>query len=244
MTIKKEEDYTYCYIKYAYKKSKDKNEPELMGCAVVSQILDTLTRRRVIHVGFDIQNEIMNCPKLYKDQIWIDLWVEAKQIMLTHPDFYCPDPDFLGCLRAFKLLDEFEGDEEEYKHCLEKITQEKLETYEYKQSKWKDSKKDDEIEKIKEGINKYLTACVNIYEKLHKKIEEFHIDYNIKNWAYDTVFTHTDAFNRGKYCVTSGLILARNKGFPIHKEMARLISEKKEEIRFAIFENANKKMGF
>lgn len=178
-----------------------------------------------IIIGFNIQNYTYNNfirSNLYEDNMchkYIDLWVEAKQLMLSHPEYYSVNMDLQACVKIFNL--DFHEDCEKFKNAIEHGDE--------------------------EYIDDYGKAYLSMLKELHQKINRIHQQINDENSEFRRglpLFKLDDILRRGKYAAVCGMMNYKSKGIPIDLDLTSHIYHNLETIKRDAMIEANTKMGF
>lgn len=202
--------------------------------------LNSFDLSQTIFIGFAIGGAEIPC--LYqlmgfdwvKQTQWIDLWVEYKMWILTHPDFlaYEKKDSLKSCISCFGLEDKYHADKEDILSLIlydeeNRKSKEKLRiqnnTFNYS---------DEEMERILH----YCEQDVLILHEISLKLSEI-------TKAYDIPIILNERLARGKFCMLSGISYAAGNGFPMDIEKVNAIFLQRFKIKALIQEECNKKTG-
>jgi len=147
---------------------------------------------------------------------WIDLWIESKMFMLTHPDYYSENTSLKeGALPTFKIPYPFDMKQDPINIILNGKGQ-------YTPEQW-------------DLIKKYNIADVEVLPLLLDKLKELWVQYGVQ---YEEILL------RGQFAVECAYQYYKSNGFPMDVEKITDVFTNRELIKYEIMQEVNTKTGF
>lgn len=145
---------------------------------------------------------------------WIDLWIEAKMFMLTHPKYHSKDTSLkYGALKVFKIDYPFDIAKDPISIIL------------------KGNYTDDEWQLIKD----YNIADVQVLPILLDRLKDLWKEYKI---------TYSELLFRGSFALENAINYERTNGFPMDTHIISQVFEKREDVKYAVAMECNEVTGF
>lgn len=201
--------------------------------------LKNLNRFDRIFVGFAIGGAEIPClvQLMGKDWVkhtqWIDLWVEYKMWILTHPDFqaYAKKDSLKSNIECFGLEDKYLADKEDILSLI-------LYDEENRTSKAKLRIHNNTFNYSEEEMDKILHYCKQDVLILH----EIALKHGEICRAYEIPISREERLARGKFSMLSGISYACGNGFPMDAEKVTAIFSQRDKIKELIQKDCNQKI--
>jgi len=203
--------------------------------------LNSLDLEKTMFMGWFISGaeipcmyQIMGFDWIKKTQ-WVDLSVEYKMWVLTHPDFvpYAKKHSLAAAIECFSLEDQYLADKEDIRLLIlydleNRKSEEKLRidnnSFHYT---------DEEMEKILHYCEQDVLILPKIAQKISQLSKIYGIEVSIKH-----------RLSRGYFCLISGISYAARNGFPMDVEKIKAIFSQRAKIKQLIQLECNRKSGF
>ena len=146
---------------------------------------------------------------------WVDLWIETKMFLLTHPDYYSASTSLKdGAIPTFKLNYKYDMGKDPVEVIINNTTY-----------------TDEQFEEIKN----YNVADVLILPDLLNKLKTLWREYGVK---------YSEVKFRGDFACECAINYYRSHGFPMDTEMMTKVFENREEVKYRIGLDCNEETGF
>lgn len=147
---------------------------------------------------------------------WVDLWIESKMFMLTHPDYYSESTSLKeGAVPVFGLSYPFDMNKDPIKIILEGNGS-------YNSEEWNQ-------------IKLYNIADVEILPHLLHKLKDLWVQYGVQ---YEEILL------RSEFAIECAYQYYNSNGFPMDEEAIKAVFDNRELIKLQIMKEVNTRTGF
>src|SRR5271165_440129 len=203
--------------------------------------LNSLDLNDTIFVGWAISGAEVPClvqlmgVEWVKKTRWVDLWVEYKMWILTHPDFqnYAKKDSLLSAIECLRLQEKYQAEKEDVLSLIlydenNRKTKEKLRIH------------NNTFKYTEDEMNKILHYCeqdVLILHHISLKLSQLSKNYGVE-------ITLNQRLSRGEFCMLSGISYEAGKGFPMDIDKVNAVFSNRDRIKKLIQLECNHKTGY